>query len=114
MTMKKRVYIAGPITGIENYREHFSTAAQLLKAKGYDVINPAELCDVLPEGATYEEILNVCLHTLLPMADYVALLPGWEKSRGANREYGWAIAMDLIVIELDAFIKDEKEGVLSE
>lgn len=112
--MKKRVYIAGPISGVEGYRDNFKNAAQLLKAKGYDVINPAELCDVLPQDSTYEEILSVCLHTLLPMADYVALLPGWEKSRGANREYGWAIAMNLIVIEFDAFIKDEKEGALNE
>lgn len=103
-----RVYIAGPITGIENYREHFNTAAQLLKAKGWEVINPAELCDVLPQDSTYEEILSVCLHTLLPMADYVALLPGWEKSRGANREYGWAIAMDLIVANVEDYLTGGK------
>lgn len=103
----KRVYIAGPITGIIGYREKFKKAAELLRENGYDVINPAELCEVLPEGASYDEILNVCLHTLLPMADYVALLPGWEKSIGANREYGWAIAMDLIVAKLEDFTHEE-------
>ena len=84
-----RVYIAGPISGVEGYRTIFKGAADLLRAKGYDVINPAELCDVLPTGASYEEILNVCLHTLLPMADYVALLPGWEKRRIGR---GWSAA----------------------
>ena len=103
--MKKRVYIAGPISGVEGYRANFAVAKMRLELAGFDVINPAELCDVLPKGSTYEEILNVCLHTLLPMADYVALLPGWEKSIGANREYGWAVAMDLIVADLDDYMK---------
>lgn len=103
-----RVYIAGPISGVEGYRTIFKGAADLLRAKGYDVINPAELCDVLPTGASYEEILNVCLHTLLPMADYVALLPGWEKSIGANREYGWATAMDLIIAPVEDYIRKEE------
>jgi len=110
----KRVYISGPITGIDGYRDNFKNAASVIRSKGFAVINPAEICEVMPEDAKYEEYMSICVHGLLPLADYVVLLPGWEKSCGANREYGWAMAMDLIVIELDAFIKDEKEGVLSE
>lgn len=48
-----RVYLSGPITGVENYRDNFRNAAERLRADGImDIINPAELCEVLPLEST--------------------------------------------------------------
>ena len=35
---------------------------------------------------------------LLNMCDAIYMLKGWEKSRGANREYGYALASDKIIV----------------
>ena len=35
--------------------------------------------------------MDVCLK-LIDTCDIVILLPGWQKSAGANREYGYALA----------------------
>ncbi len=47
--MRVRVYIAGPMTGYENFnREAFHKAEEELKREGHTVLNPA----VLPDGLT--------------------------------------------------------------
>ena len=95
-----RIYISGPITGIPNYRKNFQEAAANLRWRGYDnLINPAEICEVLPpEFTTYEEYMNMAME-LLQMADAVVLLPGWEKSTGCNRELGYAMATDKLILD---------------
>lgn len=95
-----RLYISGPITGIENYRRIFQGAKDALTAKGYDVVNPAELTEVIGDSFTYDEILAIDLD-LLARCDAVVQLPGWENSRGANVEYGYALAADKIIIKLE-------------
>ena len=95
-----RLYISGPITGIENYRRIFQGAKDALLAKGYDVVNPAELTEVIGDSFSYDEILAIDLD-LLARCDAVVQLPGWENSRGANVEYGYALAADKIIIKLE-------------
>ena len=95
-----RLYISGPITGIENYRRIFQGAKDALLAKGYDVVNPAELTEVIGDSFTYDEILAIDLDRLA-RCDAVVQLPGWENSRGANVEYGYALAADKIIIKLE-------------
>ncbi|EEC7734784.1 DUF4406 domain-containing protein, partial [Escherichia coli] len=47
--MRVRVYIAGPMTGYENFnREAFHKVEEELKREGHTVLNPA----VLPDGLT--------------------------------------------------------------
>lgn len=95
-----RLYISGPITGVKNYKRIFQGAKDALTAKGYDVVNPAELTEVIGDSFTYDEILAIDLD-LLARCDAVVQLPGWENSRGANVEYGYALAADKIIIKLE-------------
>lgn len=104
-----KLYLSGPITGVNNYRKNFEEAAQELRWRGYtDLINPAELCTVLPvEHTTYEQYMTMCMD-LLGMSDAIVLLPGWEKSLGANREVGYALGTDKLIVELETML-EEKE-----
>lgn len=104
-----KLYLSGPITGVNNYRKNFEEAAQELRWRGYtDLINPAELCTVLPvEHTTYEQYMTMCMD-LLGMADAIVLLPGWEASTGANREVGYALGTDKLIVELETML-EEKE-----
>ena len=52
--------------------------------------------------------MTICME-LLAMADVVVRLPGWEKSCGANRELGWAMASDRIIIDLESLLREERK-----
>lgn len=78
-----------------------------LKELGYVVINPAELDQVLPvKEMGYEGIMRIDLE-ILATADYLVQLPGWEDSKGANRELGFALGADKIVVSLEQLLTKE-------
>lgn len=87
---RKIAYISGAITGTTDYIARFAEAERRLTAAGYKVINPAKTSRSLEGALCYEDIMDVDL-VLLQKADMVYMLRGWEKSRGANREYGYAL-----------------------
>ena len=91
-----RIYISGPMTGIENYKERFAKAEQEIQEQGHSVVNPALVDFILPNG-TYEEYMKIDMF-LLDMCYTIYMLKGWEKSCGSNREYGYAMAKDYIVL----------------
>lgn len=100
-------YLSGPITGHKNYRQQFARAAGALKEMGYNVINPAAIDDALPvECMSYEAIMRIDLD-LLATADYLVQLPGWEDSKGANRELGFALGADKIIVSLEQLLTKE-------
>ena len=100
-------YLSGPITGHKNYRQQFARAAGALKEMGYVVINPAELGAALPlDQMSYEDIMKIDM-ALLAAADYLVQLPGWEDSKGANRELGFAPGTDKIIVSLEQLLTKE-------
>lgn len=100
-------YLSGPITGHKDYRRQFAKAAATLKEMGYNVINPAELGAALPlDQMSYEDIMKIDME-LLATADYLVQLPGWEDSKGANRELGFALGTDKIIVSLEQLLTKE-------
>ena len=80
------VYIAGPITGVKDYREKFAKAEVELMKNGYIPLNPARN----PAGLTNEQymLMNV---TAISTASAVYFLPGWQQSEGAQLEMQYAL-----------------------
>lgn len=77
-----KLYVCGPITGIENYKESFKKAQCTLMRAGYDIVNPCELNSALdPWQACMKKDIPAMLS-----CDGIALLPGWENSKGAKLE----------------------------
>jgi len=70
-----------------------------LKAQGYETINPALVNASLPESTTYWEYMKMD-YTMLDIADAIYMMTGWEKSKGACIEYGYAQAKDKKIITL--------------
>jgi hypothetical protein len=100
MKMKRRIYISGPMTGIEprEYRRRFREAEAILRRHGYGCINPCRVWPcrfpwlyrlmnaLLGRRLTYAVILAYDLILLMTRADGIAMLPGWQASRGAQIE----------------------------
>lgn len=121
-TNKQKIYLAGPMRGIKEFNfPAFLSAAARLRQQGFAVFNPAERdCERhgkdISKGNETGDIehaakehgfnLRIALHEdtsfICLEADAIALLPGWENSKGAIAERATAIALGLPVMRLDA------------
>lgn len=86
------LYIAGPMSGYKdrNYPLFNEVEARLVKAD-YNVLNPARIDAQFPMGdgepeRTWDWYMRRALVMLCEGADGIALLPGWQHSRGALLE----------------------------
>lgn len=117
----KNIYLAGPMTGIPEFNfPAFRAAATRLRAQGHKVFNPAERdierhggIDISKGNANGDQSQAVeehgfCLRTALAEdtawichhADAIAMLPGWEHSKGARAEHALALALGHEIIYL--------------
>lgn len=101
--MKSRIYISGPITGVEDFKQKFDAAAKVLTDKGYEIVNPSWLGAVIP-NATHEQYMNICI-PLMDECNAIYLLEGWEWSHGASIEYGYALGRDMLIFREGDFDK---------
>lgn len=99
-TRKSRVYIAGPMTGIEDHNfPAFNAAAQKWRDDGWDVSNPAENFggrrDLPRESYLRSDVAQ------LSQCDAIAMLPGWEASLGAKLEYLLARELQMPIFDAE-------------
>lgn len=91
-----RIYLSGPMTGIaDNNFPEFHKWAETLRSTGYEVVSPAEI----QEAGTWELCLRADLRELCT-CDAIALMPGWENSKGANLELHVAHRLGMQVLHL--------------
>lgn len=95
--MTKRIYIAGPITGVKGYADRFKRAEQILEEAGHEPISPVGEED----GYAYRDYINRGL-SKLATCDAICLLPGWSRSRGAMLEKKYAETVKLPVYFIDS------------
>lgn len=93
-----RIYLSGPMSGQPEFgypvfREH----AARLRADGYDVVDPSENFGGDPSHERRAYIRLDIGHVL--DVEAVAVLPGWEKSRGARLEVNIARELGLPVFD---------------
>ena len=80
------VYLSGKITGDSNFQKKFAAVELSLRAKGYAVINPCDLCYPF---LSYEQFMHVDF-ALIDVCDAVYMLKDWTGSSGARREKEYA------------------------
>lgn len=99
VTRLKRIYVSGPMTGLPDHNfPAFHAAAARLRVAGFEVIDPAEnfggRTDLPRETYLRADVI------LVAQCDGIAMLPGWQESRGAKLEY--LLARELNMPALDA------------
>lgn len=95
-----KIYVAGPITGVEGYRQNFEKACEYLVDEGYEVASPTWFDaqgEMLQWG--WNEYMRATIQMMLN-CDGVALLDGWEKSKGAQVEVDLANKIGIPVHDL--------------
>jgi hypothetical protein len=118
-----KIYLAGPMSGIPNFNfPAFNTAAAALRAEGHEVFNPAQRdierhggVDISADNHAGDPALAANTHGfslrealaddtayICKEADAIALLPGWESSKGARAEHALAFALGHTFVYLGA------------
>jgi len=112
--VKPRIYVAGGMTGYVDYNfPAFFKAAAELEEQGYEVLNPAQMdldCGWTIEKlrqldeAEFQEFLKGAVKRdldAIQTCQAIAMLPGWESSKGAKAELALARWLGLDEIYLN-------------
>lgn len=111
-----KIYLAGKMRGLPYFgHQAFRDSAAKLRAEGHEVFSPVEHSESIygPEiytnspdgdetkaGIDGRVVFAADLAWICGQAEAVALLPGWETSKGAVAERAVAEALGLQVVEL--------------
>lgn len=116
-----KIYLAGPMSGYKDFNfPAFMAAAKLLRDMGHEVFNPAEndlerdgdlaekytksetgdITEAEANGFDRRTAIKADLTFIIDEAEAIALLPGWERSKGANAEFWTAQFLGLEVLQL--------------
>ena len=102
---KTRIFISGPMTGIEKYNfpEFDNWEYVLREIGGYEVINPANIArkykvaEVLAHEEVFKKMVDEELDAL-EECSHIFLLDGWEKSEDARNEILAALELGLKIV----------------
>lgn len=110
---KPTIYVAGKVSGLPDLNKPlFDSATKELRAFGYIVRNPHEICHGKKED-DWNGCMRECIAVLVK-CNLVVLLPGWMESKGATLEYTIARSVGIRCIEYADFINDlknQKDGL---
>lgn len=123
-----KIYLAGPMRGYPDFNfPAFDEAAKRGRALGHEIVSPAEMdrsigfnekgkdgkvndkghsAEITPDfmrGCIWRDVDAIVGAAGKPGVDAVAMLPGWEKSRGAKGEKGLAEWLGLDVLDATTF-----------
>lgn len=103
-----KLYIAGPMTGLPNFNyPAFERAETLLNQLGFETESPHHNGENgEQERFAYEEFIRMGLKQLL-QCNGVALLDGWERSRGVAIELYVARAIKIPCNPVERWVGDE-------
>ena len=116
-----KLYLAGPMRGKHQFNfSAFHKAAEALRATGHEVFSPAERDEQMygknfsannldgsealateTQGFSIREAMAADLNYICLHAEGIALLPGWNKSRGAQAELAAAKSIGLQIMWLE-------------
>lgn len=122
-----KIYLAGPMRGVPHFNyPAFHAAAARLRAAGHEVFSPAEHdarrhggdisnpdgcaeTAARDHGFSIREALAADTAWICREAEAIALLRGWQASRGARAELALAEALGLEVVRLDLIADPDPE-----
>ena len=115
----KTIYLAGPMQGVPEFNfPRFHAVAYALRQGGHTVFSPAEkdierlghdlskgnihgsLAVANAQGFSLRQALAEDTNFICLEANCIVLLPGWEKSNGAQAEHRLAVALQSEGIEV--------------
>lgn len=100
--MTKKIYISGPMRGIEGRNgPAFQAARIMLESVGFDPVDPS-LFAVTSSIVTLddEDWLQID-RIILKKCDAIFMLPGWQESEGASLEWADAVKLGLPIYGFD-------------
>lgn len=115
VNLKGVVYIAGPMRGLPKYNfPAFDAARDRLIDAGFYVFNPADLDRMVgvhedtPSDAIPADFMRDAMDrdlNAITKCTHIALLPGWEASRGVRPEavLGWELGLKFVYAEDPGF-----------
>lgn len=115
--MRNAVYIAGPMSGYENFnKDSFFQAEKYLRSMGFEIIgNPAawdiaeygadilvnktgDVAESAAKGFDLRSTMAKDLAFVCKVATHIFMLKGWEHSKGARAEHAAATSVGVEVI----------------
>lgn len=99
--IKDLIFISGPMTDADKYKEYFKKAENYLKSLGFkNIINPAKVERALPKGLNHDQYLSIDI-SILSKCKIMYVLRGWQESKDAVEEVKYASSHNIKCIFQD-------------